>query len=98
MADEGSFPRFPSPFWHSESLEMARFEEQMLKEMVLPGPRTVLERKLDSLTSTIRQKSNWWVKIFQSDVVEHWRAEAAQQDVDSAMFDFAVQVASVIPA
>lgn len=98
MTDQGPFPRFPSPFWASDALEEARFYEEKMKEMLLPTPRTVLERKLDSLTGSIRQKSNWWMKIFQSDVVEHWQVEAAQQDVDSTMFDIAVQVRSILAA
>lgn len=60
--------------------------------MVIPDPRTVLERTLDSFTSAIREKPVWWEKVFFSEIVERWQAEASQQDVDHAMFDFALQV------
>lgn len=70
----------------------ARYAHGALEEMMLPEPRTVLERKLDSFTSAIREKPLWWDKVFVCEIVERWKAEASQQDVDHAMFEFALQV------
>lgn len=71
---------------------MGRFSRRVMEELVLYEPRTVMERKLDTFTSTIRQRPSWWTKVFQSEVVQRWESEASEQDVHSKMFRFALQV------
>lgn len=92
MPPHEPLPRFPSPFWDSDVFCTARFRPDVMEELVLHEPRTVMERKLDTFTSTVRQKPLWWKKVFQSEVVQRWESEASEQDVDSNMFNFALQV------
>lgn len=87
-------PAFPVPFWDADTVMIATFSPVDMERMVMPEPRTVLERNLDGFTSAIREKTQWWIKIHSPDVVERWRLEGAQQDVDDATFEFALQVRS----
>ena len=89
-------PRFPVPFWDPDTVSQTRFSPNDMEHMLLPEPRTVLERRLDGFTAAIREKPRWWEKVFNAEVVEHWRAEATQQDVDDGMFNFALQVSQTL--
>lgn len=92
MSEAASMPRFPVPFWESVDIMCAHYDVDDMQRMVMPEPRTLLEKKLDLFTATVRQKSQWWVKAHKHDVVERWRSEAAQQDVDDSTFEFGLQV------
>lgn len=85
------FPRFPVPFLDSGTLEFARFDQSQKETMLIPEPRTVMKRRLDSFTSAIRGKADW-LKIHSPATVQHWKAEAAEQDVTNTMFHVALQV------
>ena len=92
MSEEAPLPRFPIPFWDADTVMCAQAFPADMDRMVMPEPRTVLERNLDDFTAAIREKSQWWLKVNNTEVVEHWRSEAAQQDVDDKTFEFALQV------
>lgn len=91
MAVLEPLPVFPSPFVDGETVRMARYTPEEVEQMVLPEARTALERELDAFTCAIREKPFWWEKVFKDDVVEHWKTEALQQELDSDMFDFGLQ-------
>jgi len=83
-------PEFPTPFLSSDEVSEAEFTLESTQ--LIPGPRIVLERKLDSFTSAIREKPLWWEKVFKTAIVQHWQSEAVQQEVGIQMFNFAIQV------
>eukprot|EP00892_Ulva_mutabilis_P004381 jgi/Ulvmu1/2314/UM013_0162.1 len=83
--------RFPGPFVHADTLMLARFNPEEVEQLLIPTPRLVTERRLDTFTAAVREKADWWVKVHKADIVQHWKEEAAEQDVDAPMFDFALQ-------
>lgn len=44
------------------------------------APRTLLERNMDQLSCTIRQKEHWWHKVHDDEVVSNWKAEATLEE------------------
>ena len=60
--------------------------------------RTLVEVQLDKLTHSIRTKPQWWQKVHDEDIVQKWRAEAAEQGVPEALFEFGIKVRHMLTA